>query len=106
MSEWIEVAATAEFPPGDRKVVESLDAEILVVNLEGSFHAVNNICTHMHAELSEGELEDGEVVCPLHSAHFDLRTGEALTPPAFEDLETFAVKEADGKVWVWDEPND
>ena len=106
MSEWLEVAAADDFPSGSRQVVEALDAEILVVNLEGSFHAVNNICTHMHAELSEGELEDGEVVCPLHSAHFDLRTGEALTPPAFEALETFPVKVENGMVLVRDEPDE
>ena len=32
------------------------------------------------------------ISCPLHGAVFDLKTGTALTPPAFENLKSYEVK--------------
>lgn len=57
--------------------------------------AVSNVCTHSYAELSDGEIKDFTIECWLHGADFDLRTGNALTLPATEPLETFQV-ERDG----------
>jgi 3-phenylpropionate/trans-cinnamate dioxygenase ferredoxin subunit len=54
--------------------------------------AVADICTHSEASLSEGDISNYKIECWLHGAEFDLRTGEALTPPAVEKLETFEVR--------------
>ena len=53
--------------------------------------AVADICSHAEASLSEGDINDYKIECWLHGAEFDLRSGEGLTPPAFEAIETFAV---------------
>jgi 3-phenylpropionate/trans-cinnamate dioxygenase ferredoxin subunit len=50
------------------------------------------MCTHSEASLSEGDISNYKIECWLHGAEFDLRTGEALTPPAVEKLETFEVR--------------
>ena len=54
--------------------------------------AVADICTHSEASLSEGDISNYKIECWLHGAEFDLRTGEAITPPAVEKLETFEVR--------------
>jgi 3-phenylpropionate/trans-cinnamate dioxygenase ferredoxin component len=67
------------------------DREVCVARVGDEIFAVADICTHSEASLSEGEISDHKIECWLHGAEFDLRTGEALTPPATESLETFAV---------------
>ena len=54
--------------------------------------AVEDTCTHSEASLSEGEVTGTKIECWLHGAEFDLRTGEALTPPATSALKTFKVE--------------
>jgi len=98
MSDWIDVAAVEDFMPGTCRVVATADLPILVVNLDGRYYAIENICTHDSAELSDGELQGEEIVCPLHGARFSVVTGAVLSPPAFENLRTFEVRVTDG--WV------
>lgn len=98
MSEWIDVATTADFLPGTCRVVTTGEMPILVFNLDGRYYAIENRCTHEDAELTDGKLEGDEIVCPLHGAHFSVVTGAALTAPAYENLRTFPVRVTDG--WV------
>jgi 3-phenylpropionate/trans-cinnamate dioxygenase ferredoxin subunit len=100
MPRFIKVASSAEIVPGE-KLVADVDGElVVVVNLEGSFFAIDDICTHDGGPLGEGTLEDGQIVCPRHGAHFDVRTGAALTLPAFEPVPTREIQVVDGDVLV------
>lgn len=67
------------------------DKDVCVARVGSDVFAVADICTHSEASLSEGEMNGYKIECWLHGAEFDLRTGEALTPPATEALERFAV---------------
>ena len=60
-------------------------------NVGGAIHVIDNDCTHDGGPLSEGVVSDTCVICPWHGAEFDLRTGKALTPPAVEDVRSYAV---------------
>lgn len=100
MSHWIDVAAVDNFPPGTCKVVPTEDMPIAVFNVSGQFYATDNICTHEYAELSDGQIEGEEIVCPWHGARFSVITGKVTSPPAYEDLKTFPVQIADGMVQV------
>ena len=62
--------------------------------------AVEDTCTHSEASLSEGEVSGTKIECWLHGAEFDLRTGEALTPPATSALKTFKVEVKGNQVVV------
>ncbi|HKJ89326.1 MAG TPA: non-heme iron oxygenase ferredoxin subunit [Gammaproteobacteria bacterium] len=105
MADWCRAAREEDLPPGAITRIDAEDTPIAVVNLGGEYFAIANLCTHMEAELHEGDLDaDGELVCPAHGARFDVRTGEALTPPAFEGLETYPVRVEDGTVYVHPEP--
>lgn len=65
--------------------------DVCVARIGDEVFAVADICSHAEASLSEGDINDYKIECWLHGAEFDLRSGEVLTPPAFEAIETFAV---------------
>ena len=100
MSDWIDVAAARAIAPGEFVVVDVDDISVVVFNVDGRFLAVENLCSHDDALLSEGMLEGEEVICPRHGARFCLRTGEALTPPAYEPVDCYPVRVEDGMVQV------
>jgi len=68
------------------------DKDVCVARIGEEVFAVADICTHSEASLSEGDISNYKIECWLHGAEFDLRTGEAMTPPAVEALETFEVR--------------
>ncbi len=86
-----KVATTKDLPPGGCTCYRGLRQIDRVVQRGWRIYAIDNICTHDSAPLSEGVVTDGCVVCPWHGAEFDLETGEALTPPAVEDVRTYKV---------------
>ena len=100
MAEWIEVCAEAELPHGSRKIVRTDAGEIVVFNLNGSLYAMEDRCSHDGGELASGELEADQIICPRHGARFCIKTGKALTPPAYEDLEIFPVRIEAGLIQV------
>ena len=91
-SGFVKVAEVGEISPGEMKVVEVGEAQILLVNVEGNIHACDDICSHAYASLSEGDLNGDEVECPLHGSAFNVITGEALTPPAEDSIRVFEVR--------------
>jgi 3-phenylpropionate/trans-cinnamate dioxygenase ferredoxin subunit len=103
MSDWIEVADQAAIAPGKWAQIDVDGTLIAVFNVGGEFLAIEDICTHDGAVLSGCPLEGEEVVCPRHGARFSVRTGVALTPPAWEPIATFPCKIEDGKVYVRDD---
>ncbi len=93
MEDFVRVAATRDIPPGDRILVELDGIRIAVFNLDGEFYAIEDVCTHDGGPLVEGEvLEGGQVQCPRHGARFDIRTGDALSMPAFEPTPSYQVQ--------------
>ena len=94
MPEFVRVARTDEIPPGTAKLIEVGGKEIALFNVGGSFHAIDNTCTHVGGPLCEGELDGHEVTCPWHGAVFDVTTGNVLGPPAGESVGRYDVRVA------------
>ena len=92
------VCKKSEVAPGEVKRIEN--PAIAVFNVEGTLLAISDTCTHAEASLSEGRVDGETVECPLHGACFDLRTGEALTPPAVEPAQTFPVIVREDEIYV------
>jgi 3-phenylpropionate/trans-cinnamate dioxygenase ferredoxin subunit len=93
MSEFLKVATVDEIPAGGSKLVQIEDVRLAVFNLDGEYHAIEDVCTHDGGPLVEGEIVEGcEVECPRHGARFDIRTGRVTRPPAFGPVETFEVR--------------
>lgn len=74
------------------------DKEIGVYVLDGEYYALEDICPHAYALLSQGFVEDGQVECPLHEATFDIRTGKCLREPADRDLHVYPVRIIDNAI--------
>jgi len=103
MSDWVPVAPASEFPPGTHRVVDVDGAQVAVFNLEGEYFAIEDVCTHDGGILTGGPVDGDQVVCPRHGARFSIRTGAALTPPAFEAVSKLPVRVAGGIVEVRDD---
>ena len=73
---------------------------VAVFNIAGEFYAIDDICTHDGGELAGGAVEGDVVICPRHGARFCLRTGAALTPPAYEPVRTYPTRVVDGIVEI------
>ncbi|SMY09769.1 MocE family 2Fe-2S type ferredoxin [Flavimaricola marinus] len=67
---------------------------------DDAFYCTSGLCTHEDVHLADGLVMDFEIECPKHSAVFDYRSGEVLSPPACINLKTYPTKIEDGRVWV------
>ena len=92
MEEFVTVAKTSDLDKGEMMQVDVGDEQILLSNVDGTFYAVNDVCTHAEGSLSDGYLEGVEVECPLHGSRFDVKTGEVLSEPAADPVERYTVR--------------
>ena len=103
--DYVKVARTDELSPGQMKMVEVGGEQVLLANLEGEYVAVSDTCSHAYAPLSQGELSGEEIECPLHGSAFSVRTGEVLSPPAFEGLAVYPVRVEGSDILVGQPPS-
>jgi len=78
-----------DLPKGESLVVEVEGKQIAIFYDEGKVYAIDDLCTHRGASLSEGAVVNKEVRCPWHGAKFSLETGKALCLPANKDLKCY-----------------
>ena len=100
MPEIHKIATVDEVAPGEVRQYQVEDRPVALCNVNGEFHAFEDICTHQFVHLSEGELVGRELKCPLHGAKFDVTTGQALSLPAVKAVPKHEVKVEDGNVYV------
>ena len=90
--EYIHVSDTPDIELNHSVSVNVNGKNILICNTEEGFFAVQDMCTHALIPLCGGLIQGTLISCPLHGAVFNLKTGEVMAPPAFEDLDTFMLK--------------
>ena len=100
--DFAKVASLTELPVGGRKLVEIDGVRIAIFNLDGELHAIEDVCTHDGGDLAGGTLDGDQIICPRHGARFCVRTGEALTAPAYESTAKFPVRVENGEIQVMD----
>ena len=93
MSSLHQVAQTKDLEPGQGRAIEVEDKKIALFNIDGSYYAIDDACTHVGAPLSEGSVEGTVVTCPWHGARFDVTNGEVLGPPAGTAVGSYKVQE-------------
>lgn len=100
MSEWHDAAASsaldADFPLG----VEVNGKPIGLYLVDGQVCALEDICPHADAHLSQGFVEGGVVECPLHGARFDITTGKSLNEIGERDVRCYPAKIDNGRVVI------
>ena len=100
MAQFAPVMRLAELPLGGMRACMVDGRELVICHTRAGVFALDNICTHAHARLSEGRLRATRLVCPLHGASFDVRDGRVLGTPAEVPLPTHAVRVAEGTIEV------
>ena len=103
--EFVTVARTGEIEDGGGRAFEVVGRKIAVFLVDGSYYALDDVCSHAEASLGEGVVMGGEVECPRHGALFDLATGEAVTLPAVESVATHPVRVSGDEIQVGVHPS-
>jgi len=97
---FVKVASTKELGFGKMLSVKAGGKEVLVVNLEGKYYAIGNVCTHMGCMLSDGVLKAENVKCPCHASVFNVKTGKVVNGPAEKPESAFQVKVEGNQILV------
>lgn len=92
MSTWISVFSVDDIENGQHRVVDIDDTEVVIFKVDNDFFAIENVCSHDSGEIASGVLKNGEIICPRHGARFCIKTGDVKSPPAYEGVESYAVR--------------
>ncbi len=95
-----KVATVADVPAGKLKAVMAGAVKVMLANLNGTFYAFQNDCTHSKGPLASGKLDGTTVTCPWHGAQFNLTNGAVLRGPATKPLTQYPVKMQGDEIWV------
>ena len=96
----IKTLKTSELSLNSSKVINLSDKQIALFNYGGEYYALDDMCSHAEASLSEGDVYDCKVECPLHGAEFNLKTGDAVTLPATKPVNKYKVNVEDGYIFL------
>jgi 3-phenylpropionate/trans-cinnamate dioxygenase ferredoxin subunit len=101
---WRRIAAVTQLRDDEAFPAKLGDVPIALYRLDGRVFAIDDVCTHAFALLSQGFLEGRVIECPLHQATFDIATGKCLSAPATVDLNRYAVRIEAGDIYVSVQP--
>jgi nitrite reductase/ring-hydroxylating ferredoxin subunit len=100
LTAWHRVAALSDLREGEAFPARLGDIAIALYRIDDKIHAIDDLCTHEFALLSQGFLEDCTIECPLHAARFDIATGRCLAGPAMQDLRVYQVRVEREEIYV------
>jgi anthranilate 1,2-dioxygenase ferredoxin subunit len=98
--QWQDVGIEAQFSEDEPAQVVVNQQPVAVFRVDGEWFALHDLCSHGHARLSEGFVENGCVECPLHQGLIDLRTGAPCSAPITEPVRTYPIRVMNGRVEV------
>ncbi len=92
MGQMVKVVVVKDLPAGSAIAVEAGGRKIALFNIDGSYYAIGDTCTHRGGPLSDGAIDGAQVTCPLHGAKFDVTSGAVLSPPAPDGVPHYRVQ--------------
>lgn len=98
--DWYPVGTVDEFRQDEPAARVAAEKPIAVFRLGDEIFALHDLCTHGHARLSEGFVENGCIECPLHQGLFDIRSGAPRCAPVTEAVRSYPVRIIDGEVQI------
>jgi nitrite reductase/ring-hydroxylating ferredoxin subunit len=96
----LEVCKVGDVGVGEVRKVEAGGLALAIYNLDGSFYATDDACTHGPGSLSEGFVEGDVIECNFHQGKFNIRTGEVVGPPCMIPVKTYSTIVEDDRVFV------
>ena len=100
MAEFVSISRAEDLGEGDIRAFDVRGTKIAVANVDGTFYAFDDTCTHMACSLAGGDLEETTVICPCHGSEFDVTSGAVLQGPAREPVETYETRVEGGSLEV------
>jgi NAD(P)H-dependent nitrite reductase small subunit len=94
---WHAVASIGDVAEDEPAAVEVEGKKFGIYQIDDEYYAIDDICPHAYALLSQGFVDEGEVECPLHNAVFNIKTGKCIKEPG-GDINTYEVKVIDGQI--------
>jgi 3-phenylpropionate/trans-cinnamate dioxygenase ferredoxin subunit len=98
--EFIPIGSVEELEQGERLFIEIDGKPIVILNINGEYYAIGDVCSHDDGPVGEGNVEGYEIICPRHGAHFDIRTGRVLALPAFVDIPAYPIRVVDRQIEI------
>jgi nitrite reductase/ring-hydroxylating ferredoxin subunit len=89
---WHLAGSTGDVSEDMPLTVKAGDKEVGVYVINGQYHALEDICPHAYALLSQGFVMEGEIECPLHAARFDIASGRCTAGPGGRDLKVYPLR--------------
>src|SRR5262247_167139 len=100
MTTRIKLCSTDDVAAGAALKVETGDLVLAVFNVGGQFYVTDDACTHGPGSLSEGFIEDDIVECNFHRGAFNIRTGEAVSPPCMVPVRIYAIVVLQDSIYI------
>ena len=100
MNLWTNVAQRNAVEPDNPLAATVGEIDLGVYEVDGTLYAIEDICPHAHAHLTQGFADGCEIECPLHNAVFDVTTGAHLRGEPCGNVKTFSVRVVDGRIEV------
>ena len=97
---WIEVAKVDSMDMEDLIRFDYSGKTFCIYRIEDGYFATDGLCTHEDVHLEDGLVMDDEIECPMHQGVFNIKSGEAISPPACEDLKTYPVKVENDLIYI------
>ena len=92
---------SSDIPSGKMIMVSADGKDILIINVDGNYYAMDDTCTHAGASLSEGSLDGSTVTCPWHGSTWDCKTGKLVAFGAqLKDLSSYKVTVESDEIFV------
>lgn len=97
--DYVDVCAVTDLADGEVAEFIARDTSIAIARIDGTFHALSNVCPHAGGPIGDGDVQGNAVRCPLHGWAFDVSDGSCEVDPSIH-LRVFAVRERGGRVEV------
>lgn len=97
---WVKVANVDEIKENRGKEFDIHGVKVALFKVNGAYYAIDGLCRHQDGSLAPGTVQGEVVECPLHSWHYNIRTGQLLDYLDGVKLKTFNVNCKDTEIYI------
>jgi 3-phenylpropionate/trans-cinnamate dioxygenase ferredoxin subunit len=98
--EYIDISPADQLSVGERLFIDLNGKSIVLFNIAGKLFAIGDICSHDNGPVGDGEIEEGEIICPRHGGRFAVISGKATSLPALVDIPAYPVRISNGMIQI------